>query len=332
MIFQYFSPYSLRRCYGDWRSLALALLGIGCLAYLSSCTEQLPNQQQPTTTQPEASTSLESDTVRFGVLSIDSAVSVHQRYRPLLNYLEAEVGRSFELIPLSQDSQFTEVAEEQLDFTTNNPLAAVQIRRLYETEFLVTHARPKTGTQFSGLIVVKADSEIQTLDDLKGKRVACVDFQTAAAGCIFQIYHLLQAKINPETDFASFVENKSQDSIVFAVLNDTIDAGFIRTGQLEKMVDSGLIPSASALRVLEPAEDDFLFTHTTALYPEWPIAALEGTDPELVEQVEAALLSIPDDHPALKSAKVAGFVPSVNYDELDQLVETLKLKSWNAQP
>ncbi|MEM8638732.1 MAG: phosphate/phosphite/phosphonate ABC transporter substrate-binding protein [Cyanobacteria bacterium P01_G01_bin.54] len=296
---------------------------------LESTNVPAPEPAAPTIEETQTDVEFEGELVRFGVLAIDSAVSANERYRPLLDYLEAEIGRPFELVPLSQASQFSEVEAGSLDFTTNNPLAAVQIRRLYSTNFLVTHTRPQTGPEFSGLIVVRADSDIQTLADLQGKRVACVNFQTAAAGCVFQIYHLLQAGIDPETEFASFVENPSQDSIVLGVLNNTLDAGFIRTGQLEKMVDKDLIQSQDTLRILEPMDDNFPFTHTTALYPEWPIAALPETDPELVTQVREALLKLPPDHSALKPAKVAGFVPSTDYAELDNLIETLKLKSWD---
>lgn len=267
--------------------------------------------------------------VRFGVLSIDSATSVNERYSPLLEYLTETVGRPFKLVPVSQEGQFTEVADGKLDFTTNNPLAAVQIRRLHNTQFLVTHSRPKTGAEFSGLIVVRQDSDIQTLDDLQGKRVACVAFQTAAAGCTFQIFHLLQNDIDPFTDFSSFAENKSQDNIVFAVLNNTIDAGFIRTGQLEKMLTKGLINDLNDLRILDPKADDFPFVHTTDLYPEWPIAALDATDPELVASVESALLNIPDQHPALAALNAEGFIPAVDYTKLDTLIQSLQLRSWD---
>lgn len=312
---------------------SLLLTGLLLPGLLTACTqERAPTAIAPAEPDPSAaSVDQQSEPVRFGILSIDSAVSVNQRYRPLLEYLEAEIGRPFVLVTLSQDSQFTEVAAGNLDFTTNNPLAAVQIRRLYDTEFLATHRRPETGTEFSGLIVVRADSAMQTLEDLRGKRVACVNFQTAAAGCVFQIYHLLQAGIDPTTDFASFVENKSQDNIVLAVLNGTIDVGFIRTGQLEKMESTGLITSKDVLRVIEPIRDDFPYAHTTALYPEWPIAALPNTDPELVQQVKDALLNLPEDHPALKPAKISGFAPAVSYAELDQLIETLQLKSWDVE-
>ncbi|NEP20311.1 MAG: phosphate/phosphite/phosphonate ABC transporter substrate-binding protein, partial [Leptolyngbya sp. SIO4C1] len=268
--------------------------------------------------------------VFFGVLAIDSAVSVNERYGPLMSYLSSQIGRPVELVVLSQESQFTKVEEGALDFTTNNPLAAVQIQRLHNTDFLVTHTRPQTGTEFSGLIIVSGDSDLYAIEDLKNKRAACVDFQTAAAGCTFQIYHLLQKGFDPYKDFSSFIENKSQDNIVLAVLNGTIDAGFIRTGQLEKMMDKGRLASLDEVRIIDAANDTFFYPHTTALYPEWPISTLAETDLQLAEQVRTALLDLPSDHPALAALKADGFVPAVDYSNLDNLIETLQLKSWDA--
>ena len=309
------------------------LIGI-CIALILSLTACNGSRDEilPTATLSEAPPiQVSGDPVRVGILTIDSAVSVNKRYRPLLDYLCEVSGRPFELVPLTQESQFTEVERGNLDFTLNNPLAAVQIQRLYKTKFLVTQSRPKTGPQFSSLIVVRSNSDIEKLEDLKGKKGACVAFQTAAGGCVFQIYHLWQRGIDPSSDFSSFVENKSQDNIVLAVLNGTIDVGFIRTGQLEKMAARGLIDSVEELRVLDPARDDFFYQHTTQLYPEWPVAALNSTQAQLTAEVREALLNIPPDHPALAAAKLEGFVSAVDYTEIDKLIETLKLKSWDAQ-
>lgn len=323
---KFWSLYSNRIIRQALISCSLMLL-IGCVSNKSTTQ---PTETSATIPPPQISEA-EDESIKFGVLAIDSAVSVNERYGPLIEYLTDTVGRPFELVILSQESQFSQVEQGKVDFTTNNPLAAVQLQRLYDTDFLVTHTRPNTGPEFSGLIIVDQDSNIETLNDLKGKNVACVAFQTAAAGCTFQIYHLLQNGIDPFVDFNSFIENKSQDNIVLAILNETLDAGFIRTGQLDKMVSKGLIQSLDEVRILDPAEDNFFYPHTTALYPEWPVAALSTTDPSLADEVQQALLNMPQDHPALERLKADGFVPAVDYQALDNLIETLQLTSWDAE-
>ena len=315
-------------------NLYLFFLTILLFISLNGCQTNTQSNNQNTSNNSETVNNENTSSqpiFKLGILSIDSAVSVNERYTPLIKYLEESTGYQFELVTLTQDSQFTQVENKSIDFATTNPLSSVQIQRLYDTEFLVTHSRPNTKTQFSGLIIVNADSDIKTLADLKGKKGACVNFQTAAAGCTFQIYHLLGQGVDPRTDSASFVENKSQDNIVLGVLNGSLDFGFIRTGQLEKMQKKGLIEDTKELRILEPIDDDFFYTHTTPLYPEWPIATLTHVEEEVVTKVKDALLSIPPEHPALKAIGLEEFVPPVDYSGLENLIETLKLKTHDSK-
>ncbi|MEL7435653.1 MAG: phosphate/phosphite/phosphonate ABC transporter substrate-binding protein [Chloroflexota bacterium] len=310
------------------RSIIIKLLIIVLL--LTACSAEAPSQSTP---EPIATVRVQSDsedTVKVGVLAIRSAEAANAQYGGIVAYLEETLARPFVLVPVTQDSQFELVESGELDFTLNNPLAAVQIQRLYNTAFLATLSRVNGSTFFSALIIVRADSDIETLEDLQDKHVTCVDQVTAAAGCIFQVFHLIENGIDPYTDFAEFSETPSQDNIVLGVLNGTFDAGFIRTGQLERMLAEGTLLSLDDIRILDQADDDFFFPHTTALYPEWPFAALENTDPILVDAVRDALLAMPEDHPAFEGIGANGFVADVDYSQLDNLVETLQLVSWDA--
>ncbi len=306
-------------------SLTLMILG----SLLVGCT---PQATVETTLEPIATVRVQptGDAVRVGVLAIRSAEAANAQYGGIIAYLEQELNRPFVLVPVTQESQFELVEAGELDFTFNNPLAAVQIQRLYDTEFLATLSRINGGTFFSSLIIVRADSDIQTLEDLRDVNGTCVDQVTAAAGCIFQVFHLIENGIDPFTDFAEFTETPSQDNIVLGVLNGTFDVGFIRTGQLERMLNEGTLLSLGDIRILDQADDDFFFPHTTILYPEWPFAALEGTDPDLVTAVQEALVNMPADHPALAEINANGFVADVDYSQLHELVETLQLLSWDA--
>jgi ABC-type phosphate/phosphonate transport system substrate-binding protein len=271
----------------------------------------------------------DADAVKVGVLAIRSAVAANSQYGPVVEYLEDELGRSFELVPLGQDDIFDAVATGEIDFVMSNPLSSVQISRLYGTEFIGTLDRDSTGPEFGGIIIVRDDSDIIDLADLRGRDVTCVAFQTAAAGCNFQVLHLLEAGVAPD-DFGSFTETPSQDNIVLAVLNGDVDAGFVRTGQLERMVADGILLDTSELRILDQQASDYVFPHTTRLYPEWPFAALAATDDELVEAVSAALLGLDADSEAAEALGAVGFVEPLDYGPLSDLVVELQLRSWDA--
>jgi phosphate/phosphite/phosphonate ABC transporter binding protein len=324
---------SSNRSSNPWqRPVVILSLGLGIC--LTACQSQTRNLEQVKAVPTATSETLSADAysqpvIRFGVLSSDSAISVNNRYRPLLDYLESKMGRRFELITLNQDSQFDAVKRQQLDFITNNPIAAVQLRRLYDIQFLVTTRRPEVGTQFGGVIIVRADSGIETIEDLRGKQMVCVDAQTAAGGCVFQIDYLRRQEFDLSNELSQIIEINSQDNIVLAVLNGSVDVGFVRTGQLEKMLREQTITSLDWVNVFQAVDDDFPLAHTTALYPEWPIAALAETDPQLVTQVRQILLEIPPNHAALKAANFSGFVPAVDYQLVDDLIEPLKLKTWD---
>ena len=272
------------------------------------------------------------DTVQVGVLVIRDIESTRQQYEPVLNYLSEQIGRPFLLVPLAQESQFLEVEQGRVDFLISNPLASVQIQRLYNTELIATQSLPDTGTEFAGQIIVRSDSKINSIADLAGKKGACVSLETAAGGCLFQILYVQQNGVNPFLDFESLTEIPSQNDIVLKVVNGDIDFGFIRTGQLETMVANNLLTEVDQVRILNPKQDGgFIYKHTTRLYPTWPVSATSNASPELVESVRQTLLDMPADSPALTAAGIESFVPAVDYTAISQLVDELKLLSWDTQ-
>ena len=79
-------------------------------------------------------------------------------------------------------------------------------------------------TFYTGEIIVRADSGITSLDDLKGKTFCWVD-PNSTSGYIIPRIMLLANGINPDTDFAEQVEAGSHNNVVAAVYNGDCDAG-----------------------------------------------------------------------------------------------------------
>lgn len=269
--------------------------------------------------------------VQVGVLVIRDIESARQRYGPILEHVSSQIGRPVTLVPLTQQSQFIEVERGTVDFVISNPLASQQLSRLYDTEILTTQSQPGTGSSLGGIIIVRSDSAIGQVQDLRDKQGACVSLETAAGGCLFQMQHLQESGINPYLDLAGITEVPSQNDIVRGVIDGQYEFGFVRTGQLENMVNRGLITDAAQVKVLSPQQDsNFALDHTTRLYPSWGVAATSDTASELSTAVEQALLGLTPDSPALAETGLDGFVDAADYAPIDQIITGFKLASWDA--
>ncbi|MGF1513771.1 MAG: phosphate/phosphite/phosphonate ABC transporter substrate-binding protein [Elainellaceae cyanobacterium] len=265
-----------------------------------------------------------TDAVQVGVLvALESTEEIRNRYQPLLDEVGKMIDRPVVLVPVTQESQFLMAKTGKADFILTNSLASAQLRQLHNAEILATVSRPNTNTEFGGVIIVGSNSPIQTIEDLRNRKGACVSLQTAAAGCLFQIYHLQQNGLNPYRDLI-IEEITSQTEIVAKVASGEVDFGFVRTGQMEKMIQQEAI-SADAVRILEPIQDGYPFPRTTELYPEWALSAVQDTPGDLVSKVQQAILNLPEGSAALTSAEIEKFVPAEDYTKINALVEALEL-------
>jgi two-component system, LuxR family, sensor histidine kinase TtrS len=63
---------------------------------------------------------------------------------------------------------------------------------------------------------------------------------------------------------------------------------------------------------------------STPLYPDWVVASLGKTPPELADKVKQALLGLPPGHPALVQArKIEQFEEPLDYAPMEELCKRL---------
>ena len=80
------------------------------------------------------------------------------------------------------------------------------------------------STSYKGQIIVRADSGIKTLADLKGKTMCWVD-PNSTSGYIVPRIMLKANGIDPDKDFAKTIEAGSHNNVVTQVYNGDCDAG-----------------------------------------------------------------------------------------------------------
>lgn len=136
------------------------------------------------------------------------------------------------------------------------------------------------SSTYAGQIIVRADSGISTIADLKGKVMCWVD-PASTSGYIIPRIMLAAEGVNPDTDFSQTVEAGSHNNVVTQVYNGDCDAGATfsdaRTGIEKEFPD-----------VLEKV----VVLATTSDIPNDSVSFIKDFPAEMRTKIVAALLDI----------------------------------------
>lgn len=112
--------------------------------------------------------------LKFGVLPRLTEKEMREGFTPLAEYLSKELGVKVTLvIPKDFDTWRKEAEARQYDLVYTNPYLYVLLKKAVpETEVLVISSEPEIGNDIKGTIIVKKDSPIKSIADLKGKTIA----------------------------------------------------------------------------------------------------------------------------------------------------------------
>ena len=266
--------------------------------------------------------------VDVGVLAYHGERPARHRWQPTIDYLDDELaGYSFRLYPLDLDGLDRAVAAGELDFVLTNPGHYVELEAAHGISRIVTLENLEAGrplARYAAVIIARADRhDIRALSDLHGHSFRAVA-PGAFGGFRMAWRELAAAGVDPFHDLSRLEFTASQEAIVQAVLDGEVDAGTVRAGLLERLINNGRI-RRSELRVLGARHDDgFPYLHSTRLYPEWPLARTGRATDELAEAVAVALITMPASHPAALQGNYAGWTAPRDYSPVHALFRELR--------
>lgn len=275
---------------------------------------------------------------KIGIPLVQTEEETRSRWQPLADYLtrSSQSNHQFQIEVLDLQQLESAVAFGQVDFLLVNPSLYVVYSYKYgltsPLATLVTSEQGYSLNQFAGVVFTRSDrADISSFEDLKGKVVAIPSVRSLAAYQM-QAYELLRRGIDPQRDLTLMETKLPLTNTLNAVMNGDADAGFMRAGMLETWKSEGLI-KANSYRIIEPRQfGGFPWISSTRLYPEWPFAALSHTDPFVVRDVTAALLSLPLNGPVADTLGIAGFTVPGDYRGIDRLLRELKLDPFDNIP
>lgn len=223
--------------------------------------------------------------------------SMEAQAEPFAAYLSKALGREVNVTLAVDYSTIVEaMASGQVDLGIMPPAAYVQARDLDAAEAILTSVlgayddetglpiEDETSSSFKAEILVRADSDMEELKDLMGKKIATLS-PTSASGYIYPVAEMKAAGIDVTSDVTLTPVNDIP-SMLTSVLNGQQDAAFSFEGT--RNVFGGIFEEdlMEDLKVLYLSEGEI---------PNDAIAVHPDMDPELKELIKEVFLKMADD-------------------------------------
>ena len=244
--------------------------------------------------------------------------SMEAKTGPFADYLSEKLGMDVNVTLATDYSTIVEaMASGKVDLGIMPPAAYVQARNLDAAEAILSSQLVKydedteepiegeyTST-FRGEVLVKADSAMESLEDLKGKKIATLS-PNSASGYIYPVAEMKDLGIDPLTDCTLTTVNDIPSEMT-AVLNGQQDACFVFQGARyvfsSKFTDYDLYKD---LKVLYLTDGDI---------PNDAIAVQPSMDEDLKAQIKDVFLNMANDEEGKEAMSLWGHT---GYGEADE--------------
>lgn len=241
------------------------------------------------------------------------ATELVQRFTPLAEYVSKKLGQPV-VLEISKDYQdhIDKVGKDKIDIAFMGPASYVKMVSLYGKKPLLACLEINGKPTFQGIIIVKKESSLNTLKDLKGKSFAFGDHESTMGHHVPR-YVLLEAGIKVE-NFASHVFLANHNNIALGVLVGDYDAGAVKEDVFYKFENRGL---RELVKTPEISEHVFIASSTLPS--------------QKVQALREALYHLKDDEKGKNSLSalrdnLTGMVPvfDSDYDKLRIILQRLE--------
>jgi phosphonate transport system substrate-binding protein len=253
-------------------------------------------------------------TLTLAVLPCTNIEATFQKFHPLIQYVTQSTGNRIKLVVPQNPTEFDMLLEHgQVDLALQDPHTYARLVRSFDPgELLGTLGSDGSSTQ-SGVVVVRRDSGITTLSQLRGRRVLfgprASTSKWVAAQLLFE-----RAGLDVGRDVTSSNGGCCED-IAFEVAIRTVDAGVVcdHFARLHEARQKSLGVDVNALRVVA----------RTDAFPSRVLAARRGAPREAVSAVMRALVRLDhskaDDARVLDAAEIRAFTRTSEHEYLQRL-------------
>ena len=162
----------------------------------------------------------EKKVLKFGIHPLYNPQKILEIFGPICNLMTEKTSFKCVLEPAKDYSQYNnKIKEQYYDILSPNPFQTLKSLEFNYEIF----GKWSNDELFRGLILVRKDSAIKKISDLKGKKIS-FPASTALAAAMMPQYDLAEKNLYPNKNYEPLYLG-SQDSSILAVYNKTVDAG-----------------------------------------------------------------------------------------------------------
>lgn len=281
-----------------FKQVAKGIMGVMLAVALTGCASGNSKQEDA---------AKEKLVVQFVPTNNDGTMEA--KAKPFAEYLSKKLDRQVDVTLATDYSTIVEaMASGQVDIGIMPPAAYVQAKDMDAAEAILTSqlgdydqetGLPLEGqltNTFKGEILVRADSGLNELTDLKGKKIATLS-PNSASGYIYPVAEMKDAGVDPTTE-ATLTTVNDIPSEITAVLNGQMDAAFVFEGArnvfASSFADNDLFKD---LKVLYLTEGDT---------PNDAIAVQPKMDDVLKKEIKDVFLNMKDDEEGAEAMSLWG--------------------------
>ena len=237
--------------------------------------------------------------LKFGIYTSDKASVMYKQFKPIIQYLEKDAKKqglelkiSIKIYP-SYESALEGIVRGDYDFARFGPASYILAKQKNSDIKLLVKEEQKGKEIFNGIFIVKKDSPIKSLKDLKNKSFAFGDKHSTIGRYLAQ-NELLKANITSK-DLKTFDYLNRHDKVALAVAFGNYDAGVVKESSYNKYKSRGLKAISSFQNITKP----------------WLVRS--GLDDKIYNTLKKSLLDLKDEK-VLKSIKKTAFIESRDED------------------
>jgi phosphonate transport system substrate-binding protein len=274
------------------RLRAAGVLGAACLG-LSACGQA----SDPDLKGWRA----EMGQIRLGVRGSEDDPAVTRRWKTYETFLSRITGlpvRNYEASDYNGVIQA--LASGQADMVQMGPAAYANADAQIgdKAKPILAVRNPQGGTGYYAALAVRADSPYRTIQDLKGKSIGWVDFNSAS-GYVYPRYAMRKEGIDPDTFFGKSAISGGHTQGVMAMANGQFDGILVTAsgGDPEQGFTSGAIFTMARRGLVN--RDDFRMIWFAGPIPQSPTVVRGDRPREFIDITRGALAALAFDEPEI---------------------------------